>query len=129
MKRLSSTLYGVLYVLGTSLFLFTNLNAQTTELRKEDKLELLLNEKNKYNGSLGVANRWKIQVFNGKMDDSKNAYVKFKKDFKEVDATIVFSAPYYKVWVGNCRTRMEAEKILIQVKKIYPGAFLVKPRL
>jgi len=33
----------------------------------------------------------------------------------------------YKVWVGNFKTRIEAEKNLNDLKKKYPNAFLIKP--
>ena len=44
-----------------------------------------------------------------------------------MDATIVFSTPMYKVWVGNFKTRIEAEKNLNTLKKKYLNAFLIKP--
>lgn len=57
----------------------------------------------------------------------KKTLIDFKKEFKNLDATIVFSTPLYKVWVGNFKTRIEAEKNLQLLKKRYPTAFLIKP--
>ncbi len=109
--------------------IFINLHAQTEPTENLNKADKLLEKKIEFNKSLGVANRWKVQVFNGKLDDSKNAYVDFKKKFNTIDATIVFTNDQYKVWVGNCRTRIETEKILAEIKKQYPNAFLVKPKI
>jgi hypothetical protein len=33
----------------------------------------------------------------------------------------------YKVWVGNFKTRIEAERNLKDIKLKYPNAFLIKP--
>jgi hypothetical protein len=44
-----------------------------------------------------------------------------------MDGTIVFSTPMYKVWVGNFKTRIDAEKNLQLLKKKFPNAFLIKP--
>ena len=57
----------------------------------------------------------------------KDFVIGFKKENNGLDATIVFSTPSYKVWVGNFRTRMEAERNLIEIKKKYKNVFLIKP--
>jgi SPOR domain len=91
------------------------------------KFEQLLNEKRKINASLTNSNRYKIQIYNGDSETSKKTLVDFKKNNKNFDATIVFNTPIYKVWVGNFRTRIEAEKNLIDLRKKFPNAFVIKP--
>jgi hypothetical protein len=34
-----------------------------------------------------------------------------------MDGTIIFNTPNYKVWVGNYKSRIEAERNLIDIKK------------
>jgi len=94
---------------------------------QDPKFEQLLNEKRKINSSITVNERYKIQIFNGDSENSKKTLLDFKKENKDMDATIVFSTPLYKVWVGNFKTRIEAEKNLNTLKKKYPNAFLIKP--
>jgi hypothetical protein len=94
---------------------------------QDPKFEQLLNEKRKINSSITINDRYKIQIFNGDTENSKKTLLDFKKDNKNMDATIVFSTPLYKVWVGNFKTRIEAEKNLNDLKKKYPNAFLIKP--
>lgn len=91
------------------------------------KFEQLLNEKRKINNSITINDRYKIQIFNGDTENSKKTLMEFKRENKNLDATIVFSTPLYKVWVGNFKTRIEAEKNLNDLKKRYPNAFLIKP--
>ena len=94
---------------------------------QDPKFEQLLNEKRKINSSITINDRYKIQIFNGDTENSKKTLTDFKKENKNMDATIVFSTPLYKVWVGNFKTRIEAEKNLNDLKKKYPNAFLIKP--
>ncbi len=94
---------------------------------QDPKFEQLLNEKRKINSSITINDRYKIQIFNGDTENSKKTLMDFKRENKNLDATIVFSTPLYKVWVGNFKTRIEAEKNLNDLRKKYPNAFLIKP--
>ncbi len=96
-------------------------------LSQDPKFEQLLNEKRKINSSITVNDRYKIQIFNGNSENSKKKLIEFKRENKNFDGTIVFSTPIYKVWVGNFKTRIEAEKNLNDLKKKYPNAILIKP--
>lgn len=112
------------------IFLFFNFNtikAQNTNVNQDPKFEQLLNEKRKVNSSITINNRYKIQIFNGTSDASKKTLIQFKKENKNYDATIIFSTPLYKVWVGNFKTRIEAERNLNLLKKKYPNAIIIKP--
>ena len=113
------------------IFLFLCLKSVSQEnkttVTQDPKFEQLLNEKRKINSSITVNDRYKIQIFNGDNENSRKKLIEFKKDNKDFDATIVFSTPIYKVWVGNFKTRIEAEKKLNDLKKKYPTAFLIKP--
>ncbi|HEY0091153.1 MAG TPA: SPOR domain-containing protein [Flavobacterium sp.] len=96
-------------------------------INQDPKFEQMLIEKRRINSSITVNDKYKIQVYNGDSDTSKKTLMEFKKDFKNFDATIVFSTPMYKVWAGNFKSRIEAERNLVEVKKKYPNAFLIKP--
>lgn len=107
----------------------TNLSAQaeTVTLQQDPQFEQLLNEKRKINSSITVNDTYKIQIYNGESETSKKTLLEFKKYYKNFDGTIVFSTPTYKVWVGNFKTRIDAERNLAEFKKKYPNAFLIKP--
>lgn len=98
-----------------------------TTIKQDPRFEQLLAEKRKVNSSLNVTDRYKIQIFTGENEPAKKTLLEFRKTNKKTDATIVFNTPIYKVWVGNYKTRIEAEKKLTELKKKYPNAFLVKP--
>lgn len=96
-------------------------------ISQDPKFEQLLNEKRKINSAITITDRYKIQIFNGDNESSKKQLMAFKSEFGMIDCTIVFSTPLYKVWVGNFKTRIEAERNLIEIKKKFPKSFLVKP--
>lgn len=106
-----------------------NMNAQEAKITvtQDSKFEQLLNEKRKINSSITVNDRYKIQIFNGDSENAKKTLVDFRRDNKSFDGTIVFSTPTYKVWVGNFKSRIEAERNLAEIKKTYSNAFLIKP--
>lgn len=117
------------FALSFLLFLTQKSLAQDSKVtvNQDSKFEQLLNEKRKINSSITVNDRFKIQIYNGDTESSKKILTDFKRENKSLDATIVFSTPSYKVWVGNFKTRIEAEKNLQLLKKKYPNAFLIKP--
>ncbi len=100
---------------------------QINTLNQNPKFEQLLNEKRKINNSITLDDYYKIQIFNGNSETAKKTLTEFRQEFKSIDATIVFNTPNYKVWVGNFRTRIEAEKNLIEIKTKYKNVLLIKP--
>lgn len=105
------------------------INAQDAKvtLSQDAQFEQLLNEKRRINSSITVNDRYKVQIYNGDSESSKNILTDFKREYKDLDGTIIFSTPAYKVWVGNFKSRIEAERNLNQLKSKYPNALLIKP--
>jgi hypothetical protein len=119
-----------IYSIFVLIFFTLNLFSQETKtvLNQDPKFEKLLNEKRKINSSLIADDRFRIQIFNGDNENAKKTLQNFKKEFKLFDATILFNTPTYKVVVGNYKTRIEAERNLVDVRKIYKNALLIRPR-
>ena len=104
-----------------------NTQSQNSTVNQDPKFEQLLNEKRKINTSLTVNDSYKIQIYSGGSENAKKILNDFKQNFIDIDATIVFNTPNYKVWVGNFKTRIEAEHYLIDIKKKYKNTLLIKP--
>jgi predicted deacetylase len=100
---------------------------QNSDISQDPKFEQLLNEKRKINPSLTVNDFYKIQIYNGGSETAKKTLNEFRQEFAAIDATIVFNTPNYKVWVGNFRTRIEAERNLAIIKDRYKNVLLIKP--
>ena len=113
----------------TMLTLAYNINAQDQNLtlNQDPKFEQLLNDKRKINTSISTNDTYKIQIFSGKSDEAKKTLSDFKRENSNIDGTIIFNTPNYKVMVGNFKTRIEAERNLAEIKKRYKLVFLIKP--
>lgn len=122
--------FGKLF-LGAFLLVFSasDLFAQdgNVTVTQDPKFEQILNEKRKINSSITVNDRYKIQIYNGESETAKKTLSDFRTAYKNFDGTIVFSTPTYKVWIGNFKSRIEAERNLAEIKKKYANAFLIKP--
>jgi hypothetical protein len=93
----------------------------------DPKIDQLLKEKRKLNTGLFLNEGYKIQIFYGNSEESKKKLQEFKKEFKDLDGTIIFNSPNYKVWIGNFKTRIEVERAMVDIKKKYPTALIIKP--
>ena len=109
--------------------LTSSVNAQDQNITasQDPKFEQLLNEKRKINASLTVNDSYKIQIYTGGSENAKKTLNEFRQEFNDIDATIVFNTPNYKVWVGSFRTRIEAERNLANIKDRYKNVLLIKP--
>jgi len=100
---------------------------QNLTLNQDPKFEQLLNDKRKINTSINTNDTYKIQIFSGKSEEAKKTLSDFKREYSNIDGTIIFNTPNYKVMVGNFKTRIEAERNLADIKKRYKSVFLIKP--
>ena len=118
-----------LLLLFSVAFFSTNSFSQSSEisLSQDPKFEQLLNEKRKINNSIATNEGYKIQIYNGDSENSRKELTKFKNEFNYLDATIIFNTPYYKVWVGNFKSKIDAQRHLIEIQKKYANSIIIKP--
>lgn len=69
---------------------------------------------------------YQIQIYNGTITGANGAHATAKAKL-EIPSSLTFETPNYKVRVGAFRTRLEAEKALVEVKKTFPAAFILSP--
>ena len=83
------------------------------------KYEDILKAKNGVEG-------WRVQLaFKAKQEEIRQLKIDFINRYPEIPAYLEYDAPYYRVRVGNCRTKIEAIKIKHQISKNFPGAYPV----
>lgn len=61
--------------------------------------------------------------------ESEKALKKFESIFHDVWAYRTYTNPYFKVTVGDCRTKSEAMALLGRIQKVFPSAFVVKENI
>ncbi len=121
--------YKLFFLLFFSLFLGGNLYAQDGQLNieQDQKISKLLALKKEVNGDIDTDNVYRIQLYYGGINRANKIQNDFRKKFPGWYSTIKFETPNYKVWVGRYRSRLEADRRLLQVKKKFPTAFLLAP--
>jgi len=72
---------------------------------------------------------FRIQVYSGSSSSAaSNVKAEFKQSYVQWPVEMVFNTPNYKIWVGNFRDRLEADRALLLIKKNYMNAFIFKPK-
>ena len=89
------------------------------------KIDEIIAKKKLFNKSLKATKGYKIQLFYGNEKNSHKIKDEFKVLFPEIDTKIIFSSPQWKVQAGNFRTRLEADRNLVEIKKDYPTAIVI----
>ncbi len=108
---------------------FLNLTAQEGQVNisENDKITKLLELKAEMSKDNEIGDRYKIQLFYGNNGEA-NEVIKDYRSKIEYPSLIAYEAPNYKVWVGNFRNRLEADRALLKIKESFPSAFIPKPR-
>ena len=109
--------------------------AQTDTTLNENKEITSVNEQgidalvHKYENILKAKNGvegWRVQLlFKAKQKEIMQLKIDFINLYPEIPAYLEYDAPYYRVRVGNFRTKLEAIKIKQQISKNFPGAYPV----
>lgn len=77
---------------------------------------------------LSTLNAFIIQVYNGPRSGAEAAKSQVATLYPDWSNSIQYEQPNYKIWVGNFRTRLEADRALMTVKKDYVNAFILQPK-
>lgn len=69
---------------------------------------------------------YKIQAFasNDQRTSKNEAYQKqalINQAFPELETVIIFESPFWRLRVGNFKTRQEAEEVLNEMRKVFPS--------
>jgi len=92
---------------------------QSEQLRTIVQVKTTLDKSNK-------TSKYKIQLANGSKGFIDKTLSKFYVEFPNTPAHKVYESPEYKVRVGNYRSKLEAERALIRIRKEFPNAIIVK---
>lgn len=98
----------------------------TINIDQSQKIEKLMEVKTELNKSNKIGDRYVIQLFYGDNGEANEVIQKYRNLYS-YPSQITYEAPNYKVWVGNFRNRLEADRALLKVKENFPAAFIPKP--
>ena len=102
-------------------------------VNRDPRIDRLIEKHRQYNQANPGVDGFRVQVFFDSGNNSKRAAQTTREKFMEahpdVVAYLTFKAPYYRVRVGDFRTKLEAEGFLFQLATAYPNAFTVPDRI
>ncbi len=121
---------------GIFLLLIVSLRAQNYEQPEfigDPGIDSLINLHKAQNQKYPYIDGFRIQIFketgNYALDSAWSVKTRFEEKFVGTHAYISFREPYYRVRVGDFRTRLEALKFLDKVKSVYPYAWEIKDKI
>jgi len=86
-------------------------------------------ENEEHNGIEG----YRIHLFFESGNNSKartmNVRDEFLRIYPEVGAYVIYGSPYYRLRVGDFRSKIEAEQFLQQIIRRYPAAYVIKTKI
>ncbi|WP_271729968.1 SPOR domain-containing protein [Aquimarina algiphila] len=99
----------------------------TVTINQDPRIKRLLDIKLKMEKDGDFSDRYKIQLYYGNLNKANEIVKSSKESFEKWESTIQWETPNYKVWLGNFRTRLEADRALKEVHEKFPNAFIFKP--
>lgn len=102
-------------------------------IHQDPRIDSLVELNIAYNKLFPYISGYRIQIFMGSGNDalSNAEFVKkdFELNFQGNFAYITFREPYYRVRVGDYRTRLEANQLLKAIRKSYQDAWIIQDKI
>ena len=114
-------------VIISCLFFVWFLTSQTIYSQSIKSHSTLINEliskKKSFNKEFGYG--FRIQLYNGFETEAKKTEAKFKIDFPEIKTYLLYRQPEWKIQVGFYKTKLEADRALLDFKRKYRSAIVI----
>ena len=106
---------------------------QNLQVNRDPRLDKMLNWHIVKNEKMNGIEGFRVEIFfsadMNALEQAKNKKVEFLSEYPENTVNIKYDAPNFKVRVGDFRTKNEALKLLKQIEKSYPMAFIVPDKI
>ena len=99
----------------------------------DPRIDSLINLHIDYNNVYKEFPGYRIQILmvsgNSALEKTSEAMTEFEEKYPNIPVYLTFGEPNYRVRVGDFRTRLEAEKVLQQINRKYPGAWVTQDNI
>jgi hypothetical protein len=103
------------------------------EVVREERIGQLVEKHIQLNEKQAGIPGYRIQIFfasgNNSKPNANRVRAEFLAKFSQINAYVVFQEPYYKVRVGDFRTRLEAQGFLNIVTHNFPSSYIVSDEI
>jgi len=105
----------------------------TVIIYNDPQIENLVELHLDYNEEFPFIDGYRIQILmragNTALDEANLIKEEFEEDYPEINTYITFREPYYRLRVGDFRTRLEAMEFMENLKRSYPQAWVIKDKI
>ena len=95
-------------------------------INQDSSITKLLKLRTEYNKKVFESSFYTIQIYYGDLNEADSILKVFSEEFKEIETSLIFETPNYKVRVGNFKNIIDASKNLENIKRKFLGAFILK---
>ncbi|MDB2457229.1 SPOR domain-containing protein [Flavobacteriaceae bacterium] len=124
MKK-QNTLLFLLLICGSISPIFGQENK--VQINQDPKIEELIKIKKSIDSEQFSDQYYAIQLYYGNYTAAIKIVEDFNLNFEGIETSLIFETPNYKVRVGRFKNLNKANLLLEEIKKTYPGAFLLEP--
>ncbi len=104
----------------------------TVEVEQSELLEISMRQHVQKNGARTLSG-YRVRIFfdnkQSARNESEQTLMRFRAMYPDVAVYRTYTNPYFKVTVGDCRTKSEAMKLLSRIKGNFSSAFVVKENI
>ena len=94
------------------------------------KVDLVLDSLDRMNQLKKFVDGYTIQIYSGpNREDALSSKSKMVKEMSSLEADIQYTQPKFRVTAGRYFTKIEAQKDLMQLRRIFPNAILVPEKI
>ena len=121
-----------LFFLSVLLFIAFNSNAQKAKLyiNNDAYLDTAIQKNIDKNRIANVVDGYRIQLFSGAERNNANALkTKFLKLYPETPAYLIYQQPYFKLRVGDYRTKIETQQIFYKLQDDFGQVIIIPDKI
>lgn len=102
-------------------------------LNQSTKIDTLIMKQRQIHAKDNTIDGFRVQIFmelgNDALRHADSVKNVFSEKYPDIPIYLIFGQPYYRLRIGDFRTRLEAENMYQQVKKKYKNAFVTADRI
>ncbi len=100
---------------------------QSTSKVNEANLERLVAAKISMDKEGVFDDRYTVHIFQGENQEATNVKSRYDALGLTWKSELKYDSPYFKVWIGKYRSRLEADRALLEIQKTFSNAKVLKP--
>ena len=102
-------------------------------LNQDRRIDTLMMKQRQIHDNDSTIDGFRVQIFmelgNDALKHADSVKTVFSEKYPDIPVYLIFGQPYYRLRIGDFRTRLEAENMYQQLKKNYKNAFVTADRI